>query len=48
MRWNCRRLGSASILLGLLILFAFLLPAGCWPVGLGLMFILAGIMHLRS
>ena len=48
MRWNCRRLGQASILLGALILFVFLLPSGCWPVGLGLLFILAGICLLRS
>ncbi len=48
MRWNCRRLGQASILLGALILFAFLLPAGCWPVALGLLFILAGICILKG
>ena len=48
MRWNCRRLGQASILLGVLILLAFLLPSGCWPVGLGLLFILTGICILRS
>ena len=48
MRWNCRRLGRASILLGMLILFACLLPAGYWPVALGLLFILAGICILKG
>lgn len=47
MRRNCRKLGQASILLGALILFVFLLPSGCWPVGLGLLFILAGLCLIR-
>ena len=48
MRWNCRKLGCASILLGALVLFLFLLPSGCWPVGLGMMLILAGLVLLKQ
>ncbi len=48
MRWNCRRLGQISIFLGMLILLAFFLPAGCWPVGLGVLLILAGICILKG